>query len=161
MLKNIYTKTHLMKKIIILLSLFICTISFGQDFERRAERVKALRVAFISNKLDLTSQEAEKFWPIFNKFSDSQTNLHKQKRQLMLKLRPENTVGMSDSATLKLLNESENIDADLENKKRQFVKDLQGVISPQKILLLKKLDEDFKSTLLKQFKNRRNTSNKD
>jgi len=161
MLKNIYTKTHLMKKIIILLSLFICTISFGQDFERRAERVKALRVAFISNKLDLTSQEAEKFWPIFNKFSDSQTNLHKQKRQLMLKLRPENTVGMSDSATLKLLNESENIDADLENKKRQFVKDLQGVISPQKILLLKKLDEDFKSTLLKQFKNRRNTSNND
>ncbi|MFM9989157.1 sensor of ECF-type sigma factor [Flavobacterium sp.] len=150
-----------MKKIIILLSLFICTISFGQDFERRAERVKALRVAFISNKLDLTSQEAEKFWPIFNKFSDSQTNLHKQKRQLMLKLRPENTVGMSDSATLKLLNESENIDAELENKKRQFVKDLQGVISSQKILLLKKLDEDFKSTLLKQFKNRRNTSNKD
>jgi hypothetical protein len=161
MLKNIYTKTYLMKKIIILLSLFICTISFGQDFERRAERVKALRVAFISNKLDLTSQEAEKFWPIFNKFSDSQTNLHKQKRQLMLKLRPENTVGMSDSATLKLLNESENIDAELENKKRQFVKDLQGVISPQKILLLKKLDEDFKSTLLKQFKNRRNTSNND
>ena len=156
MLKNIYTKIYIMKKIITLILLFVCTISFGQDFERKAERVKALRVAFISSKLDLTSQEAEKFWPIFNKFSDSQMDLHKQKRQLMLKLRPENTAGMSDAATLKLLNESENIDADFENKKRQFVKDLQGIISPQKILLLKKLDEDFKNTLLKQFKNRRN-----
>lgn len=155
MQKNIYTKTQKMKKIIILLSLFVCTISFGQDFERKAERVKALRVAFISTKLDLTAQEAEKFWPIFNKFSDSQLDLHKKKRQLMLKLKPENTAGMSDAETLKLLNESENIDTDFENKKRQFVKDLQGVISPQKILLLKKADEDFKSTLLKQFKNRR------
>jgi hypothetical protein len=156
MLKNIYTKTLKMKKIITLIFLFVCTISFGQNFEKRAERVKALRVAFISNKLDLTSQEAEKFWPIFNKFSDSQMDLHKQKRKLMLKLKPENTVGMSDTATLKLLNESEDIDADMENKKRQFVKDLQGVIPPQKILLLKKAEEEFKSTLLKKMNDRRN-----
>ena len=74
----------------------------------------------------------------------------------MLKLKPENTVGMSDTATLKLLNESENIDADLENQKRQFVKDLQGVIPAQKILLLKKTEEEFKSTLLKKLNDRRN-----
>jgi Skp family chaperone for outer membrane proteins len=154
--KNIYTKTPKMKKIITLLLLLICTISFAQDFERKAERIKALRVAFISTKLDLTSQEAEKFWPIFNKFSDSQMDLHKQKRQLMLKLKPENTAGMSDATTLKLLNESEDIDADMENKKRQFVKDLQGVIPPKKILLLKKAEEEFKSTLLKKFNDRRN-----
>ena len=150
-----------MKKIITLLLVFVCTISFGQDFERKAERVKALRVAFISSKLDLTSQEAEKFWPIFNKFDEKQIVLHKQKRQLMFKLKPENTAGISDSATLKLLNESENIDSDMQNNKRQFVKDLQGVISPQKILLLKKLDEDFKSTLLKQFKKRQGSISRD
>ena len=161
MLKNIYTKTPKMKKTVTLLLLFICTISFGQDFEKRAERVKALRVAFISSKLDLTSQEAEKFWPIFNKFDEKQIVLHKQKRQLMFKLKPENTAGISDSATLKLLNESENIDSDMQNNKRQFVKDLQGVISPQKILLLKKLDEDFKSTLLKQFKKRQGSISRD
>lgn len=158
MLKNIYTKTPKMKKIITLILLFVCSMSFAQDFEKRAERIKALRVAYISNKLDLTSQEAEKFWPIFNKFSDSQMDLHKQKRQLMLKLKPENTAGMSDAATLKLLNESESIDSDLENKKRQFVKDLQGVIPPQKILLLKKVEEEFKSTLLKQLKKRRGST---
>ena len=156
MLKNIYTKTPKMKKIIILLLLLVSGMSFAQGFEKRAERVKALRVAFISNKLDLTSQEAEKFWPIFNKFSDTQMDLHKQKRQLMLKLKPENTAGMSDAATLKLLNESENIDADLEDKKRQFVKDLQGIIPAQKILLLKKSEEDFKSMLLKKMNDRRN-----
>jgi hypothetical protein len=161
MLKNIYTKTPKMKKIITLLLLLVCTIGFAQDFEKRAERVKALRVAFISTKLDLSAQEAEKFWPLFNKFSDSQLDLHKQKRQLMLKLKPENTAGMSDAATLKMLNDSEDIDADMENKKRQFVKDLQGVIPPQKILLLKKLEEEFKSTLLKQFKKRQNPGSED
>ncbi|MFM9483362.1 sensor of ECF-type sigma factor [Flavobacterium psychrophilum] len=156
MLKNIYTKIPKMKKIITLFLLLVCAVSFAQDFEKRAQRVKALRVAYIATKLDLTSQEAEKFWPVFNKFSNNQMELHKQKRQLMMKLKPENTAGMSDTATLKLLNESENIESDLESKKRQFIKDLQGLIPPQKILLLKKVEEEFKSTLLKKFNEKRN-----
>ncbi|WP_395046043.1 sensor of ECF-type sigma factor [Flavobacterium sp.] len=150
-----------MKKIITLLLLFVCTISFGQDFEKRAERIKALRVAFISTKLDLTSQEAEKFWPIFNKFDEKQIFLYKQKRQLMFKLKPENTAGMSDAVTLKLLDDSEKIDADMQNNKRLLTKDLQGIIPPQKLLLLKKLEEDFKNTLLKQLKKRQGSRSED
>lgn len=144
-----------MKKIITLLLLLTCSICFAQEFDKKSERIKALRVAFISNKLELTSQEAEKFWPLFNKFSDSQKDNHKKKRQLMDKLKPENASSLSESETLKLLNETENIDSELEDKKRQFVKDLQGIIPAKKILLLKKLEEDFKNTLLKQFKGRR------
>lgn len=141
-----------MKKITTILLLLICSMSFGQDFDKRAERVKALRVAFISTKLDLTAQEAEKFWPIFNKFDEKQMDLHQQKRKLMFKLRPENTANLSDSANLKLLEESEDIEAEMQNNKRLLVKELQGVISPQKILLLKRLEEEFKNSLLKQLK---------
>ena len=130
----------------------------GQANPKREEKIKALYIAYISQQLSLTPAEAEKFWPVFNKFSDNQTNLHKQKKQLMIKLRPENTAGMSDAVTLKLLDDSEKIDADMQNNKRLLIKELQGIISPQKILQLKKLEEDFKNTLLNQFKERRNGS---
>jgi len=150
----IYTKISTMKKITTLILLLVCALSFAQDFDKRAERVKALRVAFISNKLDLTPQEAEKFWPLFNKFDERQMDLHQQKRQLMFKLRPENTSKLSDKETLQLIDESENIETTMQNNKRLFVKELQGVISPQKILSLKKIEEEFKSTLLRKYKER-------
>ena len=143
-----------MKKIITFLLLLICTLSFAQEFDKRAERIKALRIAFISNKLDLTTEEEEKFRPIFNKFIEAQKENHKLKKRLMDKLKPENASGLSESETLKLLNETENIENELDTKKRQFIKDLQGIIPAKKILLLKKLEEDFKNTLLKQFKGR-------
>lgn len=150
-LKNIYTRTEKMKKTITLLLLIISTFGFAQNTDKRLVRIKNLRIAYISNKLDLTTQEAEKFWPIFNKFDDRNVELQRQKRQLMLRMK----LDKSDKETIKLLDESETIETDLQVNRRQFVKDLQGVISPQKILLLKKIEEDFKNTLLKQFKDRR------
>ena len=151
MLKNIYTKNEKMTRTITLLVLLISTLVFAQNTEKRMERIKNLRIAYISNKLDLSTQEAEKFWPIFNKFDNRNVELQHQKRQLLLRMKLDKT----DKETMKLIEESETIETDMQANRRQFVKDLQGVISPQKILLLKKIEEDFKNTLLKQFKERR------
>jgi len=38
--------------------------------EDRREKVDALKVGFITKKLDLSSEEAQKFWPVYNKFQD-------------------------------------------------------------------------------------------
>ena len=43
-----------------------------------AERVQALKVAFITKALNLTSAEAEKFWPIYNEFQDKRDVVRKQ-----------------------------------------------------------------------------------
>ena len=34
----------------------------------RGEKIEALRIAFISQQLNLTPQEAQKFWPVYNQF---------------------------------------------------------------------------------------------
>jgi hypothetical protein len=49
----------------------------------------------------------------------------------------------------------EDIEFEILNNRRQFVKELKGVISSEKILLLKKLEADFKNKLLQQFKDRK------
>lgn len=49
------------------------------------EKIEALRVSFISKKLDLTSSESEKFWPVYNEYNDKlkavKKNLRKNYRQ--------------------------------------------------------------------------------
>jgi hypothetical protein len=149
-----------MKKITIILFILISSLTFGQN-EKKLERIKALQVAFISTKLDLTPEEAQKFWPVFNEFNDKQLDLRKQKRILMFKLKPENSGTLSDKDVQKALDDSEAIEMNIQNNRNQFVKNLKGVISPQKILLLKKLEEDFKNTMLKQFKERKDKLNQD
>lgn len=34
----------------------------------KEEKIQALEVAFISRKLNLTTEEAQKFWPVFNEY---------------------------------------------------------------------------------------------
>lgn len=144
-----------MKRILTLLLLVITVQTFAQDKEKRMERIKALRVAFISDRLDLSPQEAQNFWPIFNQFDERQFELHKQKRQLMHKLRPENASELSDKETALLMEQDDKLETDMQENRRKLVKDLQGVIPNQKILMLKQLEAEFKEKLLEQMKNHR------
>lgn len=128
---------------------------FAQDTDNRIERIKALRVAFISDRLNLTAEEAQRFWPIFNAFDEKQMELQKQKRLLMFKLRPENASRLSEKESAQLMDEDERLEDEIQNQKRQLVKNLQGVIPNQKILMLRQLEIEFKQKLLEQIKNRR------
>lgn len=143
-----------MKKIILLVLLLITTFSYSQN-GRKLERIKALRIAYISNKLDLTTEEAQKFWPVFNTFDTKQFDLRLKKKHLMFKLKPENSGSISDKEMGNLLNESEELDNEIQLNRRTFIKNLQGIISAQKILILKQLEDDFKNEIIKQIKNRR------
>lgn len=63
-----------MKRILLFITLLTCGISFAhaQDNEpdpgKRAQKIQALYVAYITQQLNLTTAEAEKFWPLHNQF---------------------------------------------------------------------------------------------
>src|SRR5947209_16772410 len=61
-----------MRKLLLILFLFISTayICNAQDGNNKKdqEQIEALRSAYITNQLNLTSEEAQKFWPIYNRY---------------------------------------------------------------------------------------------
>ena len=62
-----------MKKLYIILAFIgIAGLANAQDeqpSEKKQENIEALKVAFISKELDLTPDEAQKFWPQYNQYS--------------------------------------------------------------------------------------------
>lgn len=42
----------------------------SQAQQRDGERLEALKVAYLTKKLSLTSEEAQKFWPVYNEYMD-------------------------------------------------------------------------------------------
>ena len=62
-----------MKKIylilLILTSSFLAKAQENELSEKKQQDIDALKVAFISRELELTPDEAQKFWPIYNQYS--------------------------------------------------------------------------------------------
>ena len=62
-----------MKKLYFLLAFITITgLANAQDnqpAEKKQENIEALKVAFISKELQLTPEEAQKFWPLYNQYS--------------------------------------------------------------------------------------------
>lgn len=139
-----------------LVFLLISSLSFAQDYKERREKVKALKVAFITEKLELTTEEAQKFWPIYNAFDEKQAELrHEKMRAILNRFKPGNVENLSEKEASALLIQMEKIEEDLFNLRRKFIKDLQGVVSAKKIIKLKKSEEDFNRELLKQMREKR------
>lgn len=71
-----------MKKILPLFALFflISQWSWAQaDQDTRSNRLKTLEIAYLSRELNLSPSEAEKFWPVYNKYSDEMKGVMKNR----------------------------------------------------------------------------------
>lgn len=67
-----------MKKLI--LFLFILSGITFNGLAQKGEKIEAIRAAFITERLNLDSKTAEKFWPIYNQYSDEMKALRQQQR---------------------------------------------------------------------------------
>ncbi len=54
-----------------------------EEQKARKEKMEALRVGYITRALDLTTEEAQKFWPVFNEFHKKRDELARKHREGM------------------------------------------------------------------------------
>ena len=148
-----------LSKILPLLIAFISLNVIAQDgpiIRKKKEQIKALKVAFITNELALTSDEAIKFWPLFNAFEEKQQEIKKQKLKGYLKRVDDGSFdNLSEKEATTMLAQMESTEDELYQLKKKFISNLKGIISPIKILKLKKAEENFNRKLLQQYRNRK------
>lgn len=62
-----------MKKYLLITALFVSFLlpAMAQDDNKNdGGRIVALKIAYITKKLNLSPEEAQKFWPVYNKYTD-------------------------------------------------------------------------------------------
>lgn len=139
-----------MKKLIPILILFISFSAFAQRGEQIEERIKAQKIAFISDKLQLTSEEAQQFWPIYNAF---EAKVDKIKNEDLRSIKQEIRRGnVSDKRADELLADLLEAESKMHEAKLQLVKDLKEVISSKKIMQLKAAEDQFNRVLIERLK---------
>lgn len=116
------------------------------------EKIKNLRIAYISDKLGLTPDQAEKFWPVYREFSDKRREIRQEFVDARKQIRTDNPDQAKQEELVKMGFALKQRELDLE---KVYSERLLRVISAQQMLNLRKAEGDFQRIILEQIQQRR------
>lgn len=140
-----------MKKLLSILIVVLLSLPVVAQQGERFERIRAARIALITQRLNLTSKQAEAFWPVYNKYESERIAIRRSFKAKQKALTPD----ADEETSRKYIRE--NIDYQQQNLelrkkyKDQFLK----VISAQQVAALFDAEREFKEMLLEQLRERR------
>ncbi|RTQ46793.1 hypothetical protein EJV47_20685 [Hymenobacter gummosus] len=119
---------------------------------QRGTRLENARIAYITNKLALTPEQAQRFWPLFNEFTDKRKELRRQTR---FNLRQQDFSAMSDKDIRAALDEQFKLRQGEINLEKEYVEKFAKVISLRQVVQLMQAERDFTKELIQRLDNRR------
>lgn len=148
-------KMNLKLSILSILFVFIGFYTNAQNTDK--ENIKALKVAFLTEQVGLTTSEAEKFWPIYNFYSDKEYTLKiVEKRKLRHQIKAKGGIdAISDHEAdliLKRLLEIDNEIASIQNEMNQKLK---PILSSKKLIKLQIAEFEFNKKVLEELRKKK------
>ncbi len=116
----------------------------------KRDKIDALRVTFINQKVNFTTQENQVFWPLYNEYNDKLDNARKSFRQQYIKDK-DYTAATDKEAEAYL-----NAELALKQKEYELYKEyfdkFKKILPVKKVALLRRAEEEFKKELIKNIK---------
>lgn len=107
------------------------------------QRIEAQRIGFITQKLNLTPDEATKFWPVYNEYKDALRDMKDDME------RPD-LMNISDDEANTVIDRHIQQEQKRLDMQKKLITDLRKVISPRKIILLQASEREFNRGLLRK-----------
>jgi hypothetical protein len=127
-----------MKKYLLLIVFALGLVFNGlaQEAEQKdGGRLEALKIAFLTKKLDLSTEEAQRFWPIYNKYTEDIRSIRLEQKQ----------------KNLSELDVEDKIVTVRKKYNGEFVK----ALSPEKVNTFFRSEKDFGSFIQRELQERR------
>jgi len=126
----------------------------GYKYQQKREKIKAHRIAFITEKLDLSPEEAQTFWPVYN---EQEAKMEEEIKGFREKydISPRNILEISDKEAEELADAQLEHEQKMLNLKKEFHAQLKQILPPKKILMLIEADREFKVELMKRLSGRK------
>ena len=122
-----------------------------QDPKAR-EKIETARIALLTERLSLTPEQAEKFWPVYREFAGKQMELRKELNMARKDIDPNNPNPQKEQALVDLGLKLKQRELDLE---KDYSGRILKVISAQQLLNLRGAEREFRQLILNQLQQRR------
>lgn len=125
---------------------------FANRFDRADfEKFKAKKVAFITEAINLTPAEAEKFWPVYNEFEKKKFSIMQERRDLENGLK-EKIEDLSDEKYIELSKKMVSFQKSEGDLIIEYNDKFLKILSPKKVVQLYVAEMEFKGFLLREYK---------
>lgn len=136
--------------------IILTTMSFslvrGQN--PNMEKLNAYKIAFFTKKMNLSSQEAEKFWPLYNEFQDKKFRIQ-QEKVLLNRNFNQNGATMTDKELTEAGDNYIALEVKGTSLSQEYHNRFKDVLPPAKIIRLYQAENQYKLQLLNELQDRK------
>lgn len=122
------------------------------------ERLNAYKIAFFTKRLNLTSPEAEKFWPVYYEYQDKKNKIVMERQEINRNFN-QNELNMTDREMTDAGDKLIGLEVREASLAQEFHSKIKTILSPVKVLRLYQAENQYRLQLLKELQERREVRN--
>ena len=145
-----------MNKFKYFLIFFLPLLIFSQDknnidIKEKRRNMQAWKIAFISDKLKFSPEQAQIFWPVYNKYSSEVDEVRDSAKSIMRNYKKNKSL-MSETELGSMIDNKLKTDQLYLELKIKYVKDFNEIISNSQLIELYNAEEGFKREVLREIR---------
>jgi len=149
------------KQLLVLIGILFMISATAQNRGNRQrgfhERMKAEKVAFFTEKLDLGVEESKAFWPLYDAYDEKKSEISGKSRDKMRKLFTDSKE-ITEKDMEKMADNFVQSKVDEVNLLKNYHAKFKKVLSAKQVLNLYRVEDQYKSHLLNKIRGNRNQS---
>ena len=126
--------------------------AYGQRESTSRQKIESAKIALITQRLNLSPEQAEKFWPIYNEYTKMQRENRKSFDEAKKNYEPQHASEEDNQQLLQLGMETKEQALQLE---KNYSERLLTVINNRQMLSLRKAENDFKVMIMNRIQEQR------
>ncbi|NOY37542.1 MAG: hypothetical protein GXO83_08195 [Chlorobi bacterium] len=141
-------------KLVAILLIMLAGLPLRAQNQDRIQRLNAQKIAFFTERLNLTPEEAQQFWPVYNAYQQEKSSINKAKREILQDIN-RNSRNMDDKELEELADRFVDYDRQLADIQIKYHQEFKKVLPIRKVVRLYQAEQQFTTFLLRQIQNRR------
>lgn len=147
--ESLFRKFMKMKNLLVFSFFLLTLIKVSAQSQETLDKIEAAKIGLITERLGLTPEQAEKFWPIYKEYSGKQREIAQEFQALKRSINPETATEEENKKILDRGHQLRERQLDLD---RNYSERMQQVITNRQLLSLRKAEDDFKQMLMDRIK---------
>ena len=131
------------------LFILLATLCFetAMDQEGGNQKIENAKIGLITNRLNLSTEQSQQFWPVYNEFDGKKKDIRKQMRRLIVET---NTLTTPDEKILANIKETLNLQQREVDLEREYMNKFLKVINVRQLAELYKAEQVFTQMLIQR-----------
>jgi hypothetical protein len=151
---NSYKSATMKKRTIIITAILLISLIQLTAQNPNIEKFSTYKIGFFTKKMNLTSQEAEKFWPVYNDYQ-KQKNLIQRNKIMLIRDFNQNESFLDNSQLAEIGDKLVKYISDESALAIAFHKNIKEILPPGKVIKYYQAENQYKIQLLKELQDNR------